>query len=246
LSSIETSTYQLPEGRTAIKIKTFMRESKNSRIQDYYDLGPRSVTVNAFAKLLKLIFTEPTFNILRTKEQLGYSVYVALHTKDNSNLLAIHLQHQENKHSSKSIAERVKKFFVENLSNENFYKIKENEIKRLRQGLLILSNEANYNFARITNNTHIFDEYEKQAVVLEGITKQNVIDFYTEKFIANKPRNLRIILVGNVEESEPNGDNEDLTLKLITEKYDEEEEVVSDLKAFQESLQLHPKYIPNY
>lgn len=230
-----------------------MKESKNSKIQDHHDLGPRSATNNAFSKLLELLFSEPIFDTLRTKEQLGYTVFISHNAQKNSNILTITLQYQEDKHSSKSITERVKNFFVEdmksileNLSDEKFQKIKQSEITKLRRKFQRLQSEVNYNFDRIMNKTYIFDEYEKQALVLEGITKENVIDFYTEKLIANKHRNLRLILVGNVDQSQIEGNNEDLTLKLITEKYEEEEEIVRDLKTFQESLQLHPKYIPNY
>lgn len=235
-------------GRTSLKIKSFHSEEKNSLVLDFYDLGARSAYNDAIVTLFHVVLDEPVFDILRTKEQLAYQLRITHNKLDNSNLTCIRVKCQEDKFSAKFVANRVRNFFIndmkvifENLDDEKFQKIKEGRIRALREPFHSLISECSYFLRQITDGTYIFDEYEKQAAVLERIAKQDLIDFYTKTFILENHRNLNIQVVGHAAEENP-----EMTIKFITEKYDDEDVVITDIKEFVESLELYPKYIRNY
>lgn len=237
-------------GRTSLKIKTFQNDEKNSFVQDYYDLGARTTFNDAVVSLFHAVLDEPVFDILRTKEQLAYQLGIMHKELDNSHLTVIKVKCQEEKFSAKFVADRVRKFFIndmkvifENLEDEKFQKIKEGKIRESREPFQSFINESYYNFSQISDGTYIFDEFEKHAVVLERITKQDLIDFYTKTFILERHRNLNIQIVGNVTEDE---ENTEMTMKFVTEKSDDEDVVITDIKAFVDSLDLYPKFIRNY
>lgn len=134
------------------------------------------------------------------------------------------------------------KEILENLSDEKFNKIRDGKIREQLEPFNSISSEANYNMKKISDKSYIFDQYKKEAKTMETITKQDMIDFYNKIFITNKPRNLSVQIVGNVEEEE----KDSMIMKFITEKHNDDEEIVTDLKAFKETLVPHPKYQRNY
>ena len=218
--------YQFPEGRSAIKFKSFQSSNVNSVVYEIYDLGFRSPKNDAITRLLDVVVEEPFFDILRTKEQLAYSLSTSFKQEDHSNTFRLSLRYQEDKFSSKFITNRMRKFvtndmkeILENLSDEKFKNIRDGKVREILQPFESNDDEARYNGTRIKDKSYIFDLYKKQAKVISTITKQDLLDFYTINFVNHKHRNLSIQVIGNSNEEE----NESMIMKFVTEKDDEEQ-----------------------
>ena len=60
--------------------QTFNEEESNNAIENYYQTGCKSdLRVNALLELFCQISKTPFFSQLRTKEQLGYTVFSGIH-----------------------------------------------------------------------------------------------------------------------------------------------------------------------
>ena len=69
---------------------------KSSCTQVYYQAGVKSTKNNMLVELFTQIISEPCFNILRTKEQLGYIVFSGI--RRNNGVQGIRIIVQSNKH----------------------------------------------------------------------------------------------------------------------------------------------------
>ena len=66
------------EGINAVCIGGFNPKDNNTIIWNHYQYGPGSLRTKLLLEVGCQIMDEPTFNTLRTKEQLGYHVYSCL------------------------------------------------------------------------------------------------------------------------------------------------------------------------
>ena len=70
---------KIPENDTKIlRVDTFNPKDNNTLITNYYQFGPGSMLDYMHLEVGCQIMEEPVFDILRTKEQLGYSVFSML------------------------------------------------------------------------------------------------------------------------------------------------------------------------
>ena len=68
----------LPEAKWAVRaVPARNADDANCAVQAYWQLGANEPKLNALMSLLEHIMYEPLFDALRTKQQLGYSVYVS-------------------------------------------------------------------------------------------------------------------------------------------------------------------------
>jgi len=68
----------LPEARWAVRaVAARNADDANCAVQTYWQLGANEPKLNALMSLLEHVMYEPLFDALRTKQQLGYSVYVS-------------------------------------------------------------------------------------------------------------------------------------------------------------------------
>jgi insulysin len=65
---------------------------KSSCTEIYYQAGLQSTESNMLLELLAQIISEPCFNILRTKEQLGYIVFSGIRKSNGAHGLRIIIQ----------------------------------------------------------------------------------------------------------------------------------------------------------
>jgi nardilysin len=245
-SVIERVYLKTPVGRTTVKVKSFTTDEKNSSICDSYDLGPRTMLKHCTLQLLITILEEPIFDILRTKEQLGYTVGIRSSTARDHLTFNIYVKYQEDKFSSKLISTRIQNFMkidarkiLNDLSEENFNKIKESQIQLKKTPFNDLQSEVYSNSSQVKYNWLMFDKREKEALILESIMKEDVVSFYESKIHSSDLRVLCIQLLGNANPSE-SAQESDLKLTLITEQ-EEGENVVTDLDEFKRGLEPYPK-----
>jgi insulysin len=149
------------------------------------------------------IFNELFYEILRTKEQLGYDV--SFSTETNNNIFGFKFYVSSSKYNPDEILERINKFIVdndlnkeENFSDENFESYKKSMLVDLMEKPLTLESEMGRDLAYIFDRSYTFDERLKMIKYTnEKLTKKDVIDYFNE-FIFLKAKRLEVALYSSV------------------------------------------------
>jgi secreted Zn-dependent insulinase-like peptidase len=253
LAAIGQKSLKLPEGRKSIKIKSFQDGDKNSFVIEVFDLGERSMRKDCMVDLMTTIFEEPVFDTLRTKEQLAYTVRIDSDTTDDSIIMMLYIKSQEDKHPARSIAARLLNFvmadmkdILEKLSDEDYGKISESMINSQLIPFTDFDEESQFYWNQIVGHYYAFDRKQKKAEMYAKISKQDVINFYNEMFVDKPRRNLNIQLIGSVTGAEDDDNNDDMSLTLIDSKFDDEDEVITDLEEFKRGLEHYPSFKTTY
>lgn len=219
----------------------------NSIVTNFYQLGESSVRKQCLIEFLVKLMEEPLFNILRTQEQLGYSVDCS--ERDNCGILgiAITIQSQQNKNPAAAVEKRMDKFMlndvkelVEGLTDENFTVLQEALIKLKSIVDIDLESEVNRYWEEIVSNDYLFNRLELEAQMLTTITKQDVIEFYKTNINLMNQRKLSVQVVGTTIEEDKADHSTTPVLKLITDSTDIDVNTIEDIDKFRNSLFLYP------
>lgn len=73
-SSILPRCRKIPSGAHVLYVKSLLPNDKNSTITNFYQIGNSTIKTQCLIEFAEKLMEEPLFDILRTKEQLGYSV----------------------------------------------------------------------------------------------------------------------------------------------------------------------------
>ncbi|KAK7789977.1 hypothetical protein R5R35_006809 [Gryllus longicercus] len=172
----ELRVCQLPVGEHYCKISSFNEEDVNSVVTNYYQSGLATIKDMCIVELLMLLMEEPLFNILRTKEQLGYHVFNML--RDTFGILgfSITVNCQADKHSTEHVNERIESFLkmfynkLRKMSDKELERAKHSIIKLKQCADLHLKDEVARNWDEITANDYLFDRLEKEVACIEKLT----------------------------------------------------------------------------
>jgi nardilysin len=135
MSKIETRTNQIPLGEHYISVQTFRQNDANTIITNFYQVGESSISLMSMLDLLDLLKEDPLFDILRTKEQLGYDVSGSVRANYGILGYAIAVNSQEDKFDAAFVEDRIEKFrqafreILENMASEEFELFKNSLIK---------------------------------------------------------------------------------------------------------------------
>ena len=158
------------------------------------------------------IFNELFYEILRTKEQLGYDV--SFSTETNNNIFGFKFYVSSSKYNPDEILERINKFIVDNdlnkednFSDENFESYKKSMLVDLMEKPLTLESEMGRDLAYIFDRSYTFDERLKMIKYTnEKLTKKDVIDYFNE-FIFLKAKRLEVALYSSVNKEKEKEEN---------------------------------------
>lgn len=248
--SIETYTHKIPVGSSYLRCKAYNPNDVNTVVTNFYQVGPISIRLNALVDLLLVVAEEPLFDILRTKEQLGYDISCSI--RDNQGVLgySIAVNSQESKFTVDHIDERIENFrtelvqIIRDMSPEDFQQFKESLIKMKLSDDNDLKDEIIRNWAEVTTDEYVFDRAQKEVQALETITQNDLLEFYLSSYGDNQ-RKLAIQIIGN-----PNGNSEEtsVTDKSIFDGYEIVEFktaapgiLIRDILEFKNSLEIYPK-----
>jgi nardilysin len=103
-------SYQMPLGTHVFRARSLMPNDDNSKIKNYYEIGPETLRTRNLAEILESILKPKAFDFLRTKEQLGYSVGCDLEDNDGIIGIVIHVSSQEHKHPYREVLEKMETF----------------------------------------------------------------------------------------------------------------------------------------
>ncbi|XP_001660612.2 nardilysin isoform X1 [Aedes aegypti] len=259
-SLTESRAREIPLGNNYLTVKSFRENDVNTVTTTFYQAGPVTPSINAQLELMVMLIEEPLFDILRTKEQLGYDVSVTI--RDNFGILgySVTIHSQEDKFTYQHIDDRIEDFngrFVQILNDmpeEDFQLVKSSLLKRKQIIDTDLKSEMNRNWAEITTEEYIFNRNKLEMEHIERLDKQNIIDFYNQLVFDNQHRRKfsvqvigcsekSILCNGEVSEKDEETEIEDLD-KEFTIHYLTTDKVgrnyVTDIERFGKALNVYP------
>ncbi|XP_053674496.1 nardilysin-like [Anopheles nili] len=223
IKSIESKAREIPVGDNYIRVSNFREADINTVTTTFYQAGPVTPSLHACLELLVSLLEEPLFDILRTKEQLGYDISTTL--RDNAGILgySITVHSQENKFSYHYINERIELFnehfakVLQNMRDKDFELVKTSLKHRKQVVDTELKNEASRHWGEITTEEYIFDRNKLEVEQIEKLSKPDVLKLY-HRLVMNPTsrRKLCVQVVGNTRNSS--------TESVLTDRKDKDAE----------------------
>lgn len=185
--------------------------------------------------------------MLRTREQLAYSVSEEIVQHNNIIGFTITVASKEDKNPAVYVDEktsdfirRVVKEILQDMTDEKFQTFRDTQIRLKKLMDLELSTEVERNFLEIGSEEYLFDRSEREIEFLEQVTKQNLLEFYENHLTPANTKNISIHVIGpNEEVKEENSDNED---ENDSDSDNENNLLDTDekLQEFKKSLEIYP------
>lgn len=146
-------------------------------------------------ELLVQIINEPCFNVLRTKEQLGYIVFSGLRRSNGAQGLRVIVQSVRHPNY---VDQRVEAFLeamgdlLEEMCEEEFERHKEAlAAQRLEKPKKLVTLTSRY-WAEISSQQYNFNRPEIEVAYLRTLTKDDIIKFYKEYICYDAPHRHKI------------------------------------------------------
>uniref|UniRef100_A0A8C3CB21 Insulin degrading enzyme n=1 Tax=Cairina moschata TaxID=8855 RepID=A0A8C3CB21_CAIMO len=167
----------------------------NCGIEIYYQTDMQSTSENMFLELFCQIISEPCFNTLRTKEQLGYIVFSGPRRANGIQGLRFIIQSEKPPHYLESRVEAFLKTMekcIEDMSEEAFQKhIQALAIRRLDKPKKLSAECAKY-WGEIISQQYNFDRDNIEVAYLKTLTKDDIIQFYKVLLAIDAPRRHKV------------------------------------------------------
>ncbi|KAK8849760.1 hypothetical protein IAR55_005095 [Kwoniella newhampshirensis] len=156
---------------------------------------PSDVTLRNHLSLFGQIASEPCFNVLRTKQQLGY--IVDGHASASQGTMGYTVLVQSEK-SPVFVESRIEAFLeelketIENMSEEDFEKHKVGLIAKKEEKPKNLGEETRRYWGRITDRYYEFDKRETDVAELRKTTKQDILDVLMTYIHPSSPKRAKL------------------------------------------------------
>ncbi|XP_058457946.1 nardilysin-like isoform X2 [Malaya genurostris] len=257
-SLIASRAREIPLGNNYLTLKSFRDNDVNTATTNFYQAGPVTPAQNSRLELLVMLIEEPLFDILRTKEQLGYDVSTTIRDNFGVKGLSITVHSQEDKFSYQYIDEKIEFFnrkfiqILEDMPESDFKLVKSSLLKSKQIIDTSLKNEVIRNWAEITSEQYIFNRNKLEMEHIEELTKSDILKFYNQLLFDNKHRRkLSVQVVGcseksvpcNTGETEVVDDAEDLEREFLIHYLstdDTQRTYITDINSFGETLKVYP------
>merc|ERR1719273_678237 len=252
----QISVNKIPEEKTKfLRVDGFNPKNNNTLITNYYQLGLGSMHKYMLLEVGCQIMEEPVFDTLRTKEQLGYSVFSMLRNTHGIIGLSITVNTQATKFTADHVDERIEAFLdwyindkLKNLSDEEFNEIITTLIKMKSQADVTLLEEVNRNWSEINRNEYLFDRQQQEIKLLEQCDKKEMIEFMSNLLSKTEDRRkLSVQVIGSdvIDEEALEDKPNDAIYELNYHVVNKETFVpnVSDYKGTLQSYPIH-KIVP--
>ncbi|XP_045541115.1 insulin-degrading enzyme [Papilio machaon] len=169
----------------------FLRSTENNVHKSscalvYYACGPRATRANVALELVAHALAEPAFNVLRTKEQLGYIVFSGVRRSNGAQ--GLRLVVQSDRHPE-YLEQRIEAFLktsqedLENMSEEMFLKHRSTLAAQRLERPKRMATKAARIWAEIITQVYNFDRPRVEVEQLNTITKDELLQFY-KKYIS--------------------------------------------------------------
>ncbi|XP_031777802.1 insulin-degrading enzyme isoform X2 [Nasonia vitripennis] len=230
------------------------KHHKSSCTQIYYQSGMQSTESNMLLELFTQIISEPCFNILRTKEQLGYIVFSGIRRTNGVQGLRIIVQ--SNKHPQ-FVEERIDAFmesmkdYITNMSDEEFNRHKESLATQRLEKPKMLTSQSGIYWNEISMQQYNFDRANVEVAYLKTISRSQIIDFYKDVVHSESPQRHKLS-IHVVSTAEGGAAAEDVTsstpsaeeTKKTLEQAEQQPARIQDILQFKTSHPLYPLVKP--
>lgn len=186
VDNIRMRSYIIPNAKT-FRYETLLNDEKNvnSCIQHVTQLDVYTEELSAMSGLFAQMIHEPCFNILRTKEQLGYVVFSSsLNNHGTANIRIL----VQSEHSTPYLEWRIDAFYkkfgtmLSSMTEKNFKRHKDALCKNLLEKYKNMNEESSRYTAAIYLGDYNFLHRQKKAELVQKLTKEEMIAFY-ERYI---------------------------------------------------------------
>lgn len=155
-------------------------------------------------ELFSTVAHEPAFNVLRTREQLGYVVFSGIHLQRTAVGFRITVQSER---SAPVLQQRIDKFLVEfrtileALSDADVQKYVDSLIHKKQEKFQNMGEEANSFHLHIASGFYNFLVVEDDVAILKTLNKQDLLNFFDTYVSPSSPT--RSILYINIKALKP-------------------------------------------
>ncbi|CAG9815290.1 unnamed protein product [Phaedon cochleariae] len=216
---------------------------KSSCIELYYQCGLQTKENNIKLELFAQIIQEPCFNILRTKEQLGYIVFSGVRRSNGVQGLRIIIQSDRHPNYLDS---RIEAFlesmmdYIKDMSDDEFLRHREALAAQRLEKPKQLSSLTNRFWLEITAQQYHFDRVNVEVAYLKTLTKNDIIAFYNEvlKTNAAKRKKLAVLVVSLAEGGAGRTNSTECPAQ------DGPADVINDVTVFKSSHEMYPLVQP--
>jgi len=194
---------KLPKGITSVfQMSVLNSEDENSAIENYYQVGMENPQNNALLNLFISIAHDPLFLQLRTREQLGYSVWGVERQEHGIHGYRV-VVHSPSKDPI-FLDQRIEDFFLnfkdhlEAITELEWDTFVKSQISKRLELNKTLTQESNRYWKEIVDHSYRYDLELKEVEVLKSVIKRDLIDFFDRYISPNSPdrRKLSIQVFG--------------------------------------------------
>ncbi|XP_043912631.1 insulin-degrading enzyme isoform X4 [Protopterus annectens] len=219
----------------------------NCGIEIYYQTDMQKTSENMLLELFCQIVSEPCFNTLRTKEQLGYIVFSGPRRANGVQGLRFIIQSEKPPHYLESRVEAFLKMMgknIEDMSDDAFQKhIQALAVRRLDKPKKLSAECAKY-WGEIISQQYNFDRDNIEVAYLKTLTKEDIMQFFRDLLALDSPRRHKIsvhVLAKEMESCPVVGEfpsQNDVNLAPAPSL--SQPDVIQDMTEFKRSLPLFP------
>ncbi|XP_076033223.1 nardilysin-like isoform X2 [Oratosquilla oratoria] len=197
----ELQANEMPESCWIARVQGINQADSNSSVINYYQYGPGKLEQEILNEFVLMIMDEPVFDILRTREQLGYNVYCTNRNTFGIFGISITVNNQANKFSVCHVDRRIEAFLEEFIAK--FESLTEEDISGYKETLTsmketvdhTLREEMDRNWAEITCGEYLFSRLQKQIELIKNITRTSAVE-WLKTLVGPKRRKLSVQVVG--------------------------------------------------
>ncbi|WVF68403.1 hypothetical protein IAT40_003168 [Kwoniella sp. CBS 6097] len=156
---------------------------------------PTDVVLRNKLSLLSQISSEPCFDILRTKQQLGYIVFSHASASAGSMGYSIIVQSER---STEFVENRIESFldgmveYLEKMTDEEFGKHKTSLIAKKEEKPKNLSEETKRFWGRVKDRYYEFGKRQADVAALRDLTKSDILALLKEKIVTSSPARTKL------------------------------------------------------
>ena len=231
---------RLPRGVDYVYcFKCYNDQEANSCCQDIFQLETDTVASAASSYFLAHLINEPCFDILRTKETLGYIVFSG--RKSCEQILNIHFIVQGDANPPDYLSSRIEAFLLtfrsklEEMPDKEFLENREAVMEKLLEKDKNLSEESYRYFSQIQKGLYVFDKAKKMAEAVEKLSKADVLDLFDNYLAKGAPCRSKV---------STRVFGKDVAMPIVEEGSEDEEGgggvVIKELSEFKRGVDLWP------
>jgi len=244
MADTETRCNEVPPETHYLQTAGLNRSDANTLVTNYYQARPGNIREHAILDVATMLMEEPVFDVLRTQEQLGYSVYNSLRNTHGVLGFTITVNTQATKYTADHVDQRIDNFlkmFLENhVTKEKVETIKTSLVKIKTRADVKLQEELDRHWGEITSREYNFDRRDKEVKAINTLGLEDVLDYF-KPLLQNeaKCRKLSVRVIGHKEKAEEAEDEENRVFDINLET-DKKATSITDMDGFRAKLKTFP------